>query len=122
MQRATVVDVDDPLRKNRVRVRFDWQPSSEIPSPWLIYASAAGSPKAGIHGQHYINEPVVVDFINGNIERPYVVGSVEQEMPGPLKTTSIVHMTPAGQSIRMSDGAGAGMTAFLASFNPGFKM
>lgn len=122
MQRATVVDVDDPLRKNRVRVRFDWQPSSEIPSPWLIYASAAGSPKAGIHGQHYINEPVVVDFINGNIERPYVVGSVEQEMPGPLKTTSIVHMTPAGQSIKMSDGTGAGMTAFLASFNPGFKM
>ena len=122
MQRATVVDVDDPLRKNRVRVRFDWQPNSETPSPWLIYASAAGSPKAGIHGQHYVNEPVVVDFVNGNIERPYVVGSVEQEMPDPLKTTSIVHMTPAGQSIKMSDGTGAGMTAFLASFNPGCKM
>lgn len=122
MQKASVVDVDDPLRKNRVRVKFDWQSESETPSPWLIYASAAGSPKAGIHGKHYVGEPVIVDFINGNIERPYVVGSIEQDVPPPLKTTSIVNMTPAGQSIKMSDGTGAGATAMLASLNPGTKM
>ncbi len=122
MQRAKVVDVDDPLRKNRVRVKFDWQADSEIPSPWLVYASAAGSSKAGIHGKHYVDEPVVVDFINGNIERPYVLGSVVQDMPGALKTTSIVHMTPGGQAIKMSDGTGAGLTAMLASVNPGAKM
>lgn len=122
MQLGVVTDVDDPKRKNRVRVRFDWQAATERQSPWIVYASAAGSPKAGIHGKHFKGEPVVVDFVNGNIERPYVVGSVEQEMPAALKSTAIVHATPGGQSIKMADGTGAGMTAFLASFNAGTKM
>lgn len=122
MQLAKVVDVDDPLRKNRVRIRFDWQNDSEAPSPWLIYASAAASPKSGVHGKHYKNEPVMVDFINGNIERPYVVGSIEQEMPSALKTNNIVYTTPGGQAIKMSDGTGAGLNAMLASINPGAKL
>jgi hypothetical protein len=43
-------------------------------------------------------------------------------MPFALRTNNIVHRTPAGQAIKMSDGFGAGLDALLASFNPGFKM
>ena len=132
-QLATVVDADDPLRQNRVRVKFDWQSdaSEKIPSPWLIYSNPAGSYKdqsktnnnrGGIIGRHYVGEPVVVDFACGNVERPYVVGSVETRIPSQLKTNDIVLTTPGAQTIKMTDGRGRGVNAMLASLNPGVSI
>ena len=43
-------------------------------------------------------------------------------MPAQMKTYQQVLQTPAEQKILMTDGAGAGATAMLASFNPGLKM
>ena len=124
-QLAKVVDVDDPKRCNRVRVKFDWQQSDSdesIPSPWLIYTSTAATSGNGVHGKHYKDELVLVDFVSGNVERPYVVGAVEPKTPVALQTNDIVYKTPGGQSIKMGDGYGAGLAALLASFNPGTKM
>ena len=132
-QLAKVVDADDPLRKNRVRVKFDWQSdaSEKIPSPWLIYSNPAGSFKEqsktnvnrnGIIGKHYVGEPVLVDFAYGNVERPYVVGSVETNVPPQLKTNDIVLTTPGMQTIKMTDGLGLGVNALLASINPGVSI
>ena len=132
-QLARVVDVDDPLRQNRVRVKFDWQSdaSEKTPSPWLIYSNPTGSyqkkenknsNKGAIVGRHYVGEPVLVDFACGNVERPYVVGSVETNLPTSLLTNNIVLSTPASQSIKMSDGIGLGVNAMLASLNPGVSI
>ena len=133
VQLARVVDADDPLRQNRVRVKFDWQSdaSEKIPSPWLIYSNPAGSfekksdtnkHRGGMIGRHYVGEPVMVDFAYGNVERPYVVGSVETEVPLQMWTNDIVLTTPASQTIKMSDGRGRGINAMLASINPGVSI
>ena len=121
-QMAQVSDVNDPLRQNRVRVKFNWQGSKEWSTPWLLFASSSGAENAGIYAQHYKGDQVVVNFLDGNVERPYVVGTVDTTMPFALRTNNIVHRTPAGQAIKMSDGYGAGLNALLSSFNPGLKM
>ena len=43
-------------------------------------------------------------------------------MPAQMKTYQQVFQTPAEQKILMTDGTGAGLTALLASFNPGLKL
>ena len=121
-QLAKVVDADDPLRQNRVRVKFSWQTTGDMQTPWLVYITPASTKRAGIHGRHYVGEPVLVDYENGNIESPYVMGSMESEHPSVFNTNSIVHMTPAGQRIVMGDGTGSGLTAFLASMHPATKV
>jgi hypothetical protein len=65
---------------------------------------------------------VIVNYVAGNIERPYVMGSVEAKMPAQMKSYQQVFQTPAEQKILMTDGTGAGLTALLASFNPGLKL
>ena len=123
LQHATVMDVNDPLRANRVRVKFDWQGADDKAlTPWLHFAQSAATKSAGVHGRHYKDETVLVDYISNNVERPYVVGAVCQKVPTPLKTGSAVMMSPQGQGVRVSDGTGAGLTAFVASMNPGLKM
>ena len=113
---------DDPLRKNRVRIKYDWQGDKEWSSPWLLYSPGGASSKSGVYTWHQKGQKVIVDYVAGNIERPYVMGSVETGMPAQMKTYQQVLQTPWEQKILMTDGAGAGATAMLASFNPGLKM
>ena len=122
LQHAVVTDVDDPLRANRVRVKFEWQGENDDATPWLLFAQSAATSGAGVHGRHYTDEAVLVDFINGNIERPYVIGAVHQKTPTPLRTGSIAMMSPAGHGMRITDGTGAGYTAFVSSITPGAKL
>lgn len=120
IQHAIVVDNQDPKRVNRVKVKFDWQGEKDS-TPWLIFTQGAASSKAGIQGRHYKDEKVLVGFINGNVERPYVIGAVPEKTPTPLLTGSATVMSPAGHGLRVSDGRGAGLTAFLGSITPGLK-
>ena len=113
---------DDPLRKNRVRIKYDWQGDKEWSSPWLLYSPGGASSKSGVYTWHQKGQQVIVDYVAGNIERPYVMGSVETGMPAQMKTYQQVLQTPWEQKILMTDGSGAGATAMLASFNPGLKM
>ena len=152
-QIAVVVDVDDPLRCNRVRVEFPWMLKSYIDSynkgkaddkkiknweelgddiikglgasgatPWLICASPNGPKGAGVHGRHYLAEKVLVDFADGNVERPYVVGAVSRNVPGGVRTGSAVLAAPNGESVKVHEGTGLGVAAFLGSMNPGLKL
>ena len=145
-QRAVVCDAKDPSHQGRVRVRYDWQVANKSTgkaptidsdgnikddttdvacTPWLVYAQPGGNKGTGSFYQHYIGELVLVDFANGNVERPYVVGALytsDQTVPASTYTNNIVHVTPGGQAIKMSDGTGAGATAFTAALMPSFKM
>ena len=123
---VTKEGVSDPSRQGRVRVKFPWQTSdkSDI-TPWLAFAHPGGNGGTGSYYRHYENEQVLVDFVNGNVERPYVVGAMAikgQELPVSTRVNNIVHTTPYGQSILMTDGSGAGMTAFLTGMSPALKM
>jgi len=123
---VTKEGVSDPSRQGRVRVKFPWQTSDKNDiTPWLAFAHPGGNNGTGSYYRHYENEQVLVDFVNGNVERPYVVGAMAikgQELPVSTRMNNIVHTTPYGQSILMTDGSGAGMTAFLAGMSPSLKM
>ena len=138
-QVAVVVDADDPTKKNRVRVKYPWQltekssyekitasdlkPEDVIDaSPWLIYAASSGPAGAGVHGRHYLAEKVLVNYVNNNIERPFVVGAVSTATPGVLKTSAAVLQSPNGQYLKVVDGTGKGATAFMANFSPGLSL
>lgn len=139
-QVAIVVDDDDPNNNNRVRVKYPWQLSDlnvkfeelekknltgidkSTATPWLYFAAAAGSQKAGIHGRHYVSERVLVDFAHGNVERPYIVGAVISDVPVPLKTGSVVLAAPNMESVKVHEGVGNGAGAFIASLSPGLKL
>lgn len=122
MLKAEVVDADDPMRQNRVRVRFEWQTEDGDPTPWLLVAQDGTIPRAGSHVRHYKGEKVLVDFIGSNVERPYVVGSIQEQLPSKEKWDSPIDAilrTPNGQSLLMSDGTGRGLTAFRTAMRPG---
>ena len=139
-QVAVVVDADDPNKKNRVRVEYAWQFTSAKPafdsvtasdldnfdvtdaSPWLLYAASSGPAGAGVHGKHYLAEKVLVNYVNNNIERPFVVGAVSTATPAALKTGAAVLQSPNGQYLNVIEGTGKGASAFMANFTPGLSL
>lgn len=141
-QLATVTDANDPANQNRVRIMFNgWQiePKDEngnpikitdsmraASSPWVVYATSSASQGNGIFGRHYEGDQVIVDFAHGNVERPYIVGGLSMKgnkVPGGLHERDIVLTSPGGHALRIEDGTGAGLTAFLSGiFAPGYDL
>lgn len=75
-QPAFVVDNQDPTSMGRVRLRYPWQPTSDKGSPWTRVAAPKAGPKGCYYVRPAVGEEVMVDYVAGNIERPYVVGSL----------------------------------------------
>lgn len=89
--RATVIDNDDPEGWGRIRVRFPWQlwayheehgtKDANGVSPWLhVIQPYTGASKdaGGFFGTYLLPEiftEVLVAFEEGNVERPFVMGS-----------------------------------------------
>ena len=73
-QRAFVAANNDPMRMNRVRVRFPWQKESDDPSPWIRIALPMASDSSGFNFIPEVGDEAIVNFENGNIEKPYVEG------------------------------------------------
>ena len=117
-QMAKIKDASDPTFKNRVRVVFPWQDNADVKdaTPWVPFA-AKGDGKTST-GKHNKNDEVLVGFIDGNIERPYVIGATQTEVPDDL-TINVDFDTPGGHHMRLTDGLGGGMANFVASaFSP----
>lgn len=111
-QIATITDADDPDGKNRVRVMFPWQKITYVDekekdeisadtkknsSPWLTFTTGgAGSP---VIGKHYEGNKVLIGFVNGNVERPYVLGGLTSEGAD----SDYVQTTPGGHQFTLSD-------------------
>ena len=133
-QIGKVFDTDDPLNQNRVRIHFAWQKidsddeaeAEKVASPWLVYATSSASKQNGIFGKHYKGDDVIVNFANGNVENPYIVGGLAMKgnkVPGSLVERDIVLSSPGGHALRIEDGSGAGLTAFLAGIvNPSYEI
>ena len=117
-QMATIKDTSDPASNHRVRVVFPWQGNAGVKdaTPWLPFA-AKGEGKITT-GKHNKDDQVIVGFIDGNLERPYVLGAVQTEAPSD-KTVNVDLDTPGGHHMRLSDGSGAGLLKFISSaFSP----
>lgn len=118
-QMATVTDAKDPNGSGRVRVMFGWQDvikeddkisdaTKAASSPWLQFTANAGG-KDGIMGKHYEGDTVFVGFIDGNVERPYVIGALSNGAGADIHCK-----TPGGHTLKIEDNS-AGISAFLTS-------
>ena len=73
-QPATVVANFDPKKIGRVRIRFAWQNGTDDASPWIRVALPFATNGGGVKFKPEIGDEVMVSFIDGNVERPYVTG------------------------------------------------
>ncbi|HNP47544.1 MAG TPA: phage baseplate assembly protein V [Bacteroidia bacterium] len=110
MQTATVVENHDSDGIGRIKVRFHWQQSSEM-TPWIrVTTPHAGGGK----GMHFIpekGEEVVVDFDGGDIDKPFVLGSLyhggAKSGKGDGDNTIKSLMTKSGNSLILDDKNGS---------------
>ena len=82
-QRAFITHNTDPLKMNRVRVRYPWQgktekdeelEASEDSTPWIHIALPMASDGSGFNFLPQIGDEAIINYENGNIEKPYVEG------------------------------------------------
>ena len=107
-QPAIVKDNNDPQGMGRVRVQFFWQKGEQL-SPWIrMIQPYAGSGK-GFYFIPEVGEEVMVDFENGNAERPFVLGAHYNgaAKSGYNPTTKAIH-TQSGTKILLNDVEGSG--------------
>ena len=77
-QPATVKFNEDKDGLARVKVHFPWQAKDET-SPWLsVIVPHAGNGK-GFRFLPEVDDEVMIDFVNNNAERPFVMGAVYSE-------------------------------------------
>ena len=119
-QRAFITHNSDPLKLGRVRVRYPWQGGEDDPSPWIRMAVPMASKDSGFKFLPEKGDEAIINYENGNVEKPYVEGmlySSERQPPfaykgkGPRTISSL-----NGHSIIFSD-SGAG-TNYLKTFAP----
>ena len=77
-QRAKVMENIDPEKLGRIRVQFLWQEEQDpnLMTPWIRIAHPYAGHEKGFCFIPEIEEEVMVDFENGNAEKPYVVGAL----------------------------------------------
>lgn len=125
-QRAVVVDNFDPEKLGRVRVRYPWQvvdkkdenktyinSTLNDASPWIRVTTPMATNGAGILFVPNKGDEVMIDYEDGNIDRPYVNGSMYNKVNQPSyhactqqsgKTKSIV--SDNGHHLSFTDTAG----------------
>ncbi|MBO4519127.1 MAG: hypothetical protein J5704_03720, partial [Paludibacteraceae bacterium] len=119
-QLAVVQETFDPKHNARYRVSFPWQKES-VYSPWIPVSHEMMSKNSGSVWQLEKKTYVMVNFKDGNVERPYIEGAVQTEKDQAARSTLFNNMdlsSPAGHAIRLTDGYGAGAANFIANFNP----
>lgn len=119
-QRAFITHNSDPLKMGRVRIRYPWQKADDDPSPWIRMAVPMASKDSGFKFLPEVGDESIVNYENGNVEKPYVEGmlySNERQPPfayqgkGPRTISSL-----NGHSIIFSDSGAS--TNYLKTFAP----
>ncbi|MEO7265752.1 MAG: phage baseplate assembly protein V, partial [Ferruginibacter sp.] len=77
-QPAIVTDNEDKDGLDRVKVRFPWQKDSQK-TPWISALTPHAGKGKGIRFLPEIGEEVMVDFVDNNAEKPFVIGAVNTE-------------------------------------------
>ena len=119
-QIAIVKETFDPQKNARYRIQYPWQTDKEY-SPWLPVSHEMMFKNAGSVWNLEKETVVLLDYKDGNVERPYIVGAMQTETNQASRATLFNKMdlcSPAGHAIRLTDGYGAGAANFIANFNP----
>ena len=77
-QPAKVVENEDADGLDRIKVHFPWQGSSDN-TPWINVITPHAGKDKGIRFLPEVGEEVLVDFLDNNAERPFVLGAVHTE-------------------------------------------
>lgn len=114
-QRAFITHNLDPLKMNRVRVRYPWQGTLEDSTPWIRIALPMASDGCGFNFLPEIGNEAIINYENGNIERPYVEGMLftgKSSVPYDFKQNNARVISSAnGHSIIFSDPSTANTNA-----------
>ncbi len=81
-----VTNIDDPDKLGRVRVKFPWLNTS-FESNFARLCSPNGGKERGFYFLPEVNDEVLVAFEHGDINFPYIIGSLWNKMDPPPKGT-----------------------------------
>ena len=112
--RGWVIDNEDPQKLGRIRVKLEWSDDNTMITPWLRIAQPYAGLEKGVHIIPEIDEEVLVDFEQGNAERPFVSGALfnkdsgvdEEWYPGDNEVKAI--RTNNGHTIEIHDQSDGG--------------
>ena len=107
-QRAFIAKSGDPQGFGRVCILYPWQKEKDVPSPWIRMAvpfapNDSGKCQGGFYFQPNPGDEVLVDYENGNIEHPFVIGTLYSGRSSISKSTRII-ASQRGHSIQFNDG------------------
>lgn len=120
-QVAFVDDTNDPEGWGRVCIRYPWQQKEKKHScsPWIrVSVPMATGGKSGFNFEPVAGDEVLVDYENGNIERPYVVGFLYSSYHKPGSSRAITSVN--GHTIKFDDSSDG--TNFLTQMFPGVQL
>lgn len=69
----------DPNKLGRVRVKYPWQTTESDSSPWVRMATPFATNGGGVNFKPESGDEVLLNYEDGNIERPYIVGSLQSK-------------------------------------------
>lgn len=111
----------DPDKLGRVRIKYPWQSVSDVSSPWVRMATPFATNGGGVTFKPCNGDEVLINYEDGNIERPYIVGSLQSKYVtdnwGSLSDRVI--QSKNGHSITFNDNDDA--VDFLAGMSPGLS-
>jgi phage baseplate assembly protein V len=101
---GTVIDVNDPANRGRVRLNFSWM-SGKSDSDWTPVAAPMAGNKRGVFVMPEVGDEVVVGFDRGDTSHPIVVGYLWNGKDAPPSTSPRERMWRSlnGHAIRMLD-------------------
>jgi uncharacterized protein involved in type VI secretion and phage assembly len=70
-----VLDNKDPEGIGRILVKFPWLPN-ETKSAWARLSTPMAGNKMGIVIYPEVNDEVLLDFVNGNVHEPVIIGAL----------------------------------------------
>ncbi|MDY4552744.1 MAG: phage baseplate assembly protein V [Parabacteroides sp.] len=117
-QTAYVMKTGDPFQLGRIRIRYLWTAAKDG-SPWIRVSLPKASSESGIFFLPEEGDEILVNYENGNVERPYMVGGLHNSRTAPNDGGTNQTITSVnGHQIAFKDGSASD---FLAGVSPAFS-
>ena len=125
-QRAEVINNFDPKKLGRVQVKYkynDWKGNTDT-TPWINVTYPKASDGQGFMFMPDIGDVVLIDYEDGNVERPFMVGAFYDDGREPAASASMYQVgqtksitSANGHHISFTDTPGGG-AKFMAELIP----
>jgi uncharacterized protein involved in type VI secretion and phage assembly len=108
-QPARVKENEDKDGLDRLRVHFPWMKATEM-TDWLSMVTPYAGKNKGIRFLPEKEEEVLVDFIGGNVEKPFIIGAIytDANKSGISSGGNVIKSisTGSGRRFEINDGKG----------------